>query len=81
MTTLGLALAWLQNGDDDPGFERTGARDPLPALRRTGSEEMIGDPAARGEAPTHISAVRGAGDRMAPPPIMQPERGPFALRP
>lgn len=72
MTTLGLALAYLQNADDDSTFERAGVGDRAGVLRSAGSEDMIRDPATRGEAQAYALAARGAGDRAAPRPIPQP---------
>lgn len=72
MTTLGLALAYLQNADDDFASERAWVPDRASVLRRAGREDMIRDPATRGEAQAYVLAASGMGDRAAPRPIAQP---------
>ncbi|MCD6673994.1 MAG: hypothetical protein LT106_14220 [Burkholderiaceae bacterium] len=72
MTTLGLALAWLHDTDDDFASEWAHARDRTSVLRPARGEDMIRDPAMRSEAQAQVPGARRTGDRSAPRTTIPP---------
>lgn len=73
MTTLGIALAWLRNTDDDDfASNQTRARDRASTPRRASGKDMNWNPAARGEAQTRIPAACDRDASAAPRTIARP---------